>query len=216
MSPADLEAWLANLAPNASPLSIGHIGLSLGTTFLAMVVVILLYGRLARPVGRPRHFPTTLMGASLVTTLVILPIHQNITLSLGMVGALSIVRFRAAIKDPLDIIFLFWAIAIGIAAGASFFGVALLGTVGVAALLAVTHILTGASDRWMLVVRGTASAETAIHAALPRHRPQSRSQTGTGLELIVELTHPPTADLVSRLLALDGVDEAHVVQAVAD
>ena len=216
MSPAAIEAWLSDLTQNATPLSPSHIALSLGTTSLAMVLVILLYGRLARPIGRPRHFATTLMGAALVTTLVILPIHQNITLSLGMVGALSIVRFRAAIKDPLDIIFLFWAIAIGIAAGASFFSVALAGTVGVAVLLAATHRWTGASDRWMLVVRGQSSAETSIHAALPRHQPRSRSHSKAGFELIVELWHPPAPDLVHSLLALDGVDEAHVVHAVAE
>ncbi len=82
-------------------------------------------------------FSLTLIGLCLVTTLVIMAVTSNVVLSLGMVGALSIVRFRAAIKDPMEIVFLFWSIAVGIVIGAGMIPLALVGSVIIGIILMI-------------------------------------------------------------------------------
>lgn len=82
-------------------------------------------------------FAMSLVGLSLVTTLVIMAVTSNVVLSLGMVGALSIVRFRAAIKEPMEIVFLFWAIAAGIVIGAGMIPLAVIGSVVIGVILLV-------------------------------------------------------------------------------
>jgi uncharacterized membrane protein YhiD involved in acid resistance len=86
-------------------------------------------------------FATSLILTGMVTSLVILPISSNLTLSLGMVGALSIVRYRTAVKDPKDIAYMFWAIAIGLTCGAGFFLVAIAGTAFIAIVMVIAYII---------------------------------------------------------------------------
>ena len=112
---------------SSGPLSIADIGMSLVLTFIIALGIFWIYKRTFRGVLYTHSFNVSLVMISLVTSLVIMTISTNLILSLGMVGALSIVRFRTAVKDPLDIVFMFWAIAVGIANGAMQFKLALAG-----------------------------------------------------------------------------------------
>lgn len=118
-------------------LSIIDVMLGLLTAFLAGSFIYLIYKTTYRGVLYSPSFNATLLVMTMITSLVIMTISTNVVLSLGMVGALSIVRFRTAIKDPLDVVFMFWSIAAGISSGAglyflTLFGAAVIGTVIVA------------------------------------------------------------------------------------
>ncbi|GJM77263.1 hypothetical protein HMSSN036_94790 [Paenibacillus macerans] len=104
----------------ASDISISKIIITLGVSFLIGLFIYILYRRVFSGVLYSKSFNVSLIGMTMVTAMVIIAVNSNLVLSLGMVGALSIVRFRTPIKDPTDLIFLFWAAAAGIVAGAGF------------------------------------------------------------------------------------------------
>ena len=110
-------------------------------------------------------FALTLVGLSLVTTLVIMAVTSNVVLSLGMVGALSIVRFRAAIKEPMEIVFLFWALACGIVVGAGMIPLAIIGSVLIGLILLVFANRKLHNSPYILVLscKDEASEESALN-----------------------------------------------------
>ncbi|MDD2442804.1 MAG: DUF4956 domain-containing protein, partial [Eubacteriales bacterium] len=130
----ELLAKLLDVNVN-QPLTLPRILITFAITLLLGLLILFVYRFTFRGVLFNRSFGTALLLVSMVTALVIMPISSNIVLSLGMVGALSIVRFRTALKDPLDIVYMFWAIALGLTAGAGFFELAIVGCLILAAVL---------------------------------------------------------------------------------
>ena len=159
----------------------------------------------------------TLVGLTMVTTLVIMAVTSNVVLSLGMVGALSIVRFRAAIKEPMEIVYLFWAIAAGIVVGAGMIVLAVVGS----AIVGVTLILFANRDihdiPYILIVNCTdEEAELAAinlaDEAAKRLRIKSKTVSKAGIEWTAELRlKGKGAGFVNRLNELDGVSGATLV-----
>lgn len=118
-----------------SDISISKILITLGVAFLLGMFIYLLYKRIFSGVLYSKSFNVSLIGMTMITAVVIIAINSNLVLSLGMVGALSIVRFRTPIKDPTDLIFLFWAAVAGIVTGAGFYTLAVIGSVVVGLIL---------------------------------------------------------------------------------
>src|SRR5512133_1746395 len=117
------------------PLTLERIFLTFAVTFFMGLLILLIYRLTYKGVLFNKTFGTALLMVSMVTSLVIMPISSNIVLSLGMVGALSIVRFRTALKVPLDIVYMFWAIALGLTSGAGFFELAIIGSIVLALVM---------------------------------------------------------------------------------
>ena len=130
-----------------------------------------------------------------------------------MVGALSIVRFRTAIKDPKDIVFTFWAIAVGIICGAGLYMIAIVGTPVIALLLLVMERTSfRGPDPYLLVVHYSSDAEAAVQAALPKYRIRSRTANADGIELMGEVRmNSKEVPKVDELLKIKGVKDASVV-----
>ena len=162
-------------------------------------------------------FGITLVGLTMVTTLMILAVTSNVLLSLGMVGALSIVRFRAAIKEPFEIVFLFWAIACGIVIGAGMFMVAIVGSIVIAVILVVFARRKIGVHPYILVVDcADAKAEKAVmdqlHSALGRVNVKAKTVSAAGVELSVEVRlNGDDSSFVTALNAIDGVSSASLV-----
>lgn len=161
-------------------------------------------------------FGVSLVGLTMVTTLVILAVTSNVVLSLGMVGALSIVRFRAAIKDPLDIVYLFWALASGIVVGAGQFPMAIIGSIviGVVLLLFVNRKVN--DHPYLLVIScDDDNAEQGAIAALDGQKCIVKSKTVSkdGIEVTAEVRLPDTSTtaFVNRVAAAAGVRSAVLV-----
>jgi uncharacterized membrane protein YhiD involved in acid resistance len=165
-----------------------------------------------------RNFNVGLVLTGLVVNLVVLPISSNIALSLGMVGALSIVRFRTAIKDPSDIVFTFWAIAVGIINGAGLYMIAIVGTPVIAVFLFVlSRANFRSNDPYLLVVNYSSEAEEAVQKAVPKHKLRSRTVNPSGVELILEVRmKAKEAPQVDELMKIKGVSNAALVSYNAD
>jgi hypothetical protein len=199
-------------------LTIERVLLSLIVSFIVALFIFYMYRKCFSGVIYTRHFNIGLVLVSLVVTLVILPISSSLALSLGMVGALSIVRFRTAIKDPIDVVFMFWAIAVGIISGAGLYMVALVGSPIIGLFLFVlSRANLRTSDPYLLVIHYTTDAEAAVQKALPENKLRSRTVTSAGVELMLEVRmKSKDASKVDELLKIKGVKDAALVSYNAD
>jgi hypothetical protein len=199
-------------------LTIDRVLLSLIVSFIVALFIFFMYRKCFSGVIYTRHFNIGLVLVSLVVTLVILPISSSLALSLGMVGALSIVRFRTAIKDPIDVVFMFWAIAVGIISGAGLYMVAIVGSPIIGLFLFVlSRANLRTSDPYLLVIHYTTDAEVAVQKALPENKLRSRTVSSAGVELMLEVRmKSKDASKVDELLKIKGVKDAALVSYNAD
>lgn len=179
--------------------------------------IFLIYRKTSSAVMYSTSFGVTLVALTLITTLVILAVSSNVLLSLGMVGALSIVRFRAPIKEPLDLVFLFWCIATGIVLAAGLLFLAIFGAVFIGLVLLMFADRKTDDRPYMLVVHleGESAEQkviTAIEARAARHALKAKNVHGGSVELTFELRlKEGGAALVDELDALEGVTDAALV-----
>ena len=194
-------------------LTVDRVLLALLTTFALNLVIFYIYRKTFKGVVYTREFNVGLVLTGLVVALVVLPISSNIALSLGMVGALSIIRFRTAIKDPKDIVFTFWAIAVGIICGAGVYMIAIVGVPVIALLLFVLERTSfRGPDPYLLVVHYTSEAEKDLQTVLPKYKIRSRTANAEGVELMVEVRiNAKEVPQVDELLKIKGVKDASIV-----
>ena len=189
------------------------------TVVLAFVIglfVYLIYRLTFSGVIYSKTFNMSLVMLTMVSTMVILIMSNNVKLSLGMVGALSIVRFRTAIKDPIDTVFMFWAIAEGIVLGAGFYLAAIIGAI----LIGVFMLLLASSKKkaslpYLLILHYEERASKQIKsmvAQIPYARVKSKTVQREGIELAVELrVRSSETGFVDKVLRVDGVYDATLI-----
>jgi len=217
----DIQQFITDLFSTSTTYTIityDRVILALVMSFLINLLIFYIYRKTFKGVIYNRQFNIGLVLTGLVVTLVVLPISSNVALSLGMVGALSIVRFRTAIKDPKDIVFTFWSITVGIICGAGLYIIAIIGVPVIALMLVVlerTNIR--GPDPYLLVVHYNGQAENALQAALPKHKVRSRTINADGIELMAEVRmgHKEIPK-VDDLLNIEGVKDASVVSYTSD
>jgi len=189
------------------------IGLAMG--LVVGLIVALVYRKAFRGVLYSPNFATTLVMLTLITTPVVMAIKSNIALSMGMVGALSIVRFRTAVKDPLDTAYMFWALTMGILLGAELYIIALVVVVGISvAMLLLSYFRVKAPNSYLLVVHYDEAVEPDIEALLARirnRRLRSKTVNRGGAELTVEMQLNERYDIVNRMLDIEGVYNATLI-----
>lgn len=188
------------------------IGLSV--SLCVGLFIYYVYQKCYRGVVYSHSFNVTLVLMTMITALVIMTISTNIVLSLGMVGALSIVRFRTAIKDPLDIVFMFWAIAAGIATGATVYAVSIVGSL----VLGITvFLLSRSSSRvtaYLLIIHydETAQGEIRRHLSRMKHVLKSKTVRKQDVELTVEIKMKgDQTGFVNEISMIEGVRDVAVV-----
>ncbi|MGN1340058.1 MAG: DUF4956 domain-containing protein [Oscillospiraceae bacterium] len=204
----DFTASLANL-------TLPTIIFTLLTAAVCGAVIYLVYRFFNRSVIYNENFNILIILTTVVTAFIIMTISANIVLSLGMVGALSIVRFRAAVKDPLDIGFLFWGIAAGITAGAQLYWVALIGTAIIAVLYILITIFRKEKKSYLLIVRYEASAEMNVKGVLGnlKYRLKNKTQSGDRVELTVEVkVKNNDTTYLSRFNAIEGIESVTLLE----
>ena len=197
------------------PSSTGTILFSMLLAFGIGLFIFWVYKMNYKGVMYSQNFALTLVMMTLITTPVVMCIRNSIQLSMGMVGALSIVRFRTAGKDPLDTAYMFWSLTMGILLGAGQFFLAGLATVTVAVLAFVlTRITSKTPDSFLLVVRCAPGAEAAVAGALrgiKHQKMKSRTVTPSGSELTLEVRVERQEALMKSLMATEGVRDATLV-----
>ena len=187
------------------------------TSSLFALYIFVVYRLLTRKTFYSKTFNISLAGITLITAAVILTIQSSIVVSLGMVGALSIVRFRTAIKDPMDLMFLFWSITVGIICGVGLAKIALILSIALTVGILILDRLPVAKAPQILVIRSSdRNAEAPIMEIVKRHARsstvKSRNMTEASLEMIVELRTDAGSDLLQELLALEGVGSASLLR----
>ena len=180
-------------------------------------VITMVYRRNYRGVMYSGNFALSLLMMTVITTPVVLCIRNSIALSMGMVGALSIVRFRTAVKDPLDTAYMFWALTMGILLGAGYFLIAVIVAIAIALLIFVLNsVKIKKEDSYLLVMHYDDYAEQAIERVLRTQRfrhLKSKTVTRMGVEMTVELRVDAnnTSKLINTLLDQEGVHDATLV-----
>ena len=182
------------------------------TSFLALYIFFV-YRIMTRKTFYSKSFNISLAGVSVITAAIILTIQSSVVISLGMVGALSIVRFRTAIKDPMDLMFLFWSISIGIICGAGLAEIAvILSFVLTAGILILDNFPVARAPMILVVNAGDPDAEGAVMelaGRFARHpRVKSRNMTSDTLDLTVELRTDQGSNLLKGLMKIPGVRSA--------
>ena len=190
------------------------LGLALGC--IVGLIIAFVYKRCYRGVLYSPTFAMTLMMLTLITTPVVMCIKSDIALSMGMVGALSIVRFRTAVKDPMDTAYMFWALTMGILLGAELYVHALMVVLVISIILFLMSFLhLGKGNAYLLVVHYDDYAEQDITQLLRRtvkqRKLRSKTVTRSGAEMTVEVRLDSKQDLVANVLNIEGVHDATLV-----
>ena len=203
-----------------SAIAMSDMLVAIALSFALSLYIVFIYRVTYGGVSYSRSFAGCLIMISMVTTVVILVITSNVVLSLGMVGALSIVRFRTAVKEPADTAFLFWAIAAGIITGAGYVTIAVLSVLLLGLLFVLVHAFGGKSKSgsYMVVARfeDGCGAEQKL-AALPGYRLKNMTMIGSDTELVAEvrLDEKGLRNL-SSLRQISGVREISVMHSVSN
>lgn len=198
-------------------LTLTRILLTLGLAFLLGIFLHFVYKRTFRGVLYSQSFHGSLIAITMITSLVIMAVTSNIVLSLGMVGALSIVRFRTAVKDPMDLVYMFWAIGIGIVTGAGLHLLAILGSVIIGLILFLMNRAPANDTPYLLVVQSAddtadSTVLTTLTSARQRFSLKSKTIAPTGLEVTYELRLKDGASrLVNEIAAIKGVQSAVLI-----
>ncbi|RCX15405.1 putative membrane protein YhiD involved in acid resistance [Fontibacillus phaseoli] len=194
-----------------SDISISKILITLGISFIIGLFIFILYKRVFSGVLYSKSFNVSLIGMTMVTAMIIIAVNSNLVLSLGMVGALSIVRFRTPIKDPTDLIFLFWAAAAGIVTGAGFFTLAAIGSVIVGLVMFLFIKNTSVETPYLLVVNcDNDESEGLIHARLrslvKRYNVKQKTVAPGNIEMTLEIRlRDGEGRFVNQISELSGV-----------
>lgn len=211
------DIFKSSFLENVSEFSVLDTVIGLGVALVIGLFIFIIYKKTLTGVMYSSGFALTLVGLSLVTTLVIMAVTSNVVLSLGMVGALSIVRFRTAIKEPVEIVFLFWSLAVGIVIGAGMIPLAVIGSaiIGVILLLFANRKIH--NSPYILVM--SCADEEAENTALDILGKstgycivKSKTITASGVELTAELrTKDASTGFVNQISRLPGVNTATLV-----
>jgi len=211
------DIFKSSFLENVTAVSLLDIVLALVLAFCLGLFIFLVYKKTYAGVMYSSSFGVTLVALTMITTLVILAVTSNVVLSLGMVGALSIVRFRTAIKEPLDIAFLFWAIAAGIVLAAGMIPLAVFGSVLIGIILLVFANHKDMTNPYIVVLTcdGHESEENAV-AYLKEKTKRCSVKSKTARKGTVELNleirlQDDNTDFINDLSELPGVDNAVLV-----
>lgn len=197
-------------------ISVQSILLSLITAFIISVFIIWIYKKTYTGVVYSKSFSLSILMLALVTTLIIQTISSNIALSLGMVGALSIVRFRTAVKEPVDTGFMFWAITAGIMAGANLYLAAIIGSLMLGILYYVCYMMgLKMNSKYLVIVKYDESAEDDMKKILSKfkkYKIKSKSRSKANIELTFEVElNESTQKIIDKIGLIDGVQNSSLI-----
>ena len=210
-----LYKYLATSSENVTVFNILEV---MVISLILSMVIFLTYKITFSGVMYNRKFNISLVMLTLVTTMVMFVIGSDIALSLGMVGALSIVRFRTAIKDPRDTAYIFWSIAVGLSVDTGNYLVSSIGSVfllGVLSIFSFSGI--GKEDRYILIIRGNRDKEEEIMRCVfnsfKGSKLRAKNSIGNSMEIIyqIKIKNNEDKNIISNLYSIDGVNAVNIV-----
>lgn len=211
------DIFKSSFLENVKTFSVTDMALNMLFAIVIGLFVFLIYKKSFSGVMYSAGLAITLPGLTMVTTLVIMAVSSNVVLSLGMVGALSIVRFRAAIKDPVEIVYLFWSLAAGIVIGAGMVPMAVIGSVIIGIFLLLFSNRKVHMNPYIIVLTFTDEAAeknalALLQTLVQRYVVKTKSVSQSGTELTAEIRlKDQNTEFVQNLYAIDGVKSAVLV-----
>lgn len=201
---------------SSSDLDITTIFVCIGLTTVISLFICLVYKMVNKNNFTDRSFHLSLFALAVITSAIILTIQSNIVVSLGMVGALSIVRFRTAIKNPIDLVFLFWSISIGIICGAGYAMISVITSIVLTIGIILLTVLPSEKGSLILVVNADAQIEDQIIDVVKRScrswKVRARNVSSDNINLAIEVRTKSPQALVKQLCKNDKVTSASLVE----
>lgn len=193
-----------------------YVIMTLLITCAISLYIFIIYRMTAKKIFYSLSFNISLVATALITAVIIFTIQSSIVISLGMVGALSIVRFRTAIKDPLDLVYLFWSISVGIVCGAGFAEYAILLSLVLTLVLILLSKFKEVSHPQILVVNGDSSAVeedvlACVGSACKKYKVKSRNSNTSSYNMVVEVSVSEKNTLVRDIEKINGVHAVSLV-----
>lgn len=211
------DLFKSSFLENITSFSALDMAIAMGLAFVVGLFIFFVYKKTYTGVMYSAGFGISLIAMSLITTLVILAVTSNIILSLGMVGALSIVRFRTAIKEPLDIVFMFWSIAAGIVLGAGLLPLAIFGSVFIGVILVLFVNKKSVDSPYILVISSEGEKQEdeimrQIAQSVKKHSVKAKTVSDSGMEFTLEVRlKENSTKFVGEIKAISGVKSAALV-----
>lgn len=212
------DIFSSDFLSNVTAISPLDMIIALGLAVVIGLFIMMVYKKTFKGVMYSKAFGTSLLAMTIITTFIILGVTSNVVLSLGMVGALSIVRFRSAVKEPIDIAYLFWAISEGIVLGAGLIGLAVIGAILIGIIMVVCVNKDSMDNPYVLVVNcNNEKAENEILESLKKDVKKYiiKSKTvsdKTGIEITVEVKlNDMATDFVNKIGKIKDVNNAVLV-----
>lgn len=200
----------------STEISAKSVFVTLAVTFVISLYIFFAYRIITQKTFYSKSFNISLTCVALITSAIIITIQSSIVVSLGMVGALSIVRFRTAIKNPLDLVFLFWAISVGIICGAGFAIYAVLLSLFITVAVLMLDRIPIAKTPVLLIVNAdsTCSEENIIQTVKQYAKHfcvKSRNMTASTLDLVIELRTVSETEIIKNVSGIPGVVSASLI-----
>lgn len=207
---------LLNLIDSNSYMNVSTMIFYLGITLVLTTAVFLIYKMTFTGIAYSNNFNVSIVLTGLITAMIMMVIGNNLALSLGMVGALSIVRFRSAIKEPKDISFLFWAIAIGLSAGTGAIQIAIVGTLFIGLTVFLYYILPSNNKAYLLIVKGGIYDSCELENVISKHTKKLRLRIKNSkmetTESIYEIRlKKDEHEMLKELKSLESVNHVNLV-----
>ena len=211
------DIFKSSFLEKAVEFSILDVTIAMVLAFTIGLFIFFVYKKTFAGVMYSASFGVSIMAMTLITTFIILAVTSNIILSLGMVGALSIVRFRTAVKEPLDIAFLFWAISVGIVIGAGLIPLGVIGSIFIGIVLLVFVNKKSSDTPYIIILnleddKAEDDSIIKIKSMTKKSLVKAKTVSKKGIELTVEVRLlDMSAKLLNELLTIDGVNNACLV-----
>lgn len=211
------DIFKSSFLESVTEFSITDMLIGMAFALVIGLFIMVIYKTSFSGVMYSKGFAMALVGLSLVTTLVIMAVTSNVVLSLGMVGALSIVRFRAAIKEPMEIVFLFWSLAVGIVIGAGMIPLAVIGSLIIGLIFIIFVNQKICNTAYILIVncadeKAEKSAIELIEKSVGKYAVKSKTVNDAGIEITLEIRiKDPATTFVNSIKDIAGVSSATLV-----
>ena len=202
---------------SSSTLSTAEILLAMGIAFLLAIYLFIVYRLITKNAFYSKSFNISMAAIALVTCGIIIAMQSSLVISLGMVGALSIVRFRTAIKEPMDLLFLFWSIGTGIICGTGLYKIAIIVAICVTVAILLLKLIPEMKETNILFV---SSSDKQIESKLSEiigkdtisNRVKSRNVTGRGIDFAYEVRVSNPETLINDIDALEGINSVSLIE----
>ena len=210
------------LAEMQTKMPIQTVILVLVIAFLVSLIIYYTYKHTYSGVMYNPRFNVSLIMITMITTIVMVVIGSNISVSLGMVGALSIIRFRTAVKDPRDTAFIFWCVVSGLACGTQNYNIVLAGSLFVCIILFVFKKISANDEKYILVVKGNnfdlSEVNQKINKSIQYNKCRGKYVSKDGIELVYDVRFKKKINdsIINDLASISGVDTINIVASNTD